>query len=707
VIKQIQFRGQDDEGNVFCQPLWGHDFLDGLEKTAASKPSKLHPAVRRYIKDLKPTDKGVYILVSALGAGEYWGSNVNGDLFPEAALIHSPPNWNEMSPEEMKKVGKTWKYGFPSFMNAYPYKHHVNKDPSRAFGEVKIAVWNPMMHRVELVVYLDRALCKKWLAEDVINRIDNGEFPDVSMGCKVPHDICTICGHKSKTRKDYCDDAKLLMNKILPDGRKVAVRNDTPRFFDISFVFIGADKSAKMLAKLASVENQQCLGEFCSISRSSAEVGEAFSAPTELRAQDLADQWAMQKVATESFPIYEKTAGKAVKRQTTFDGHTLKIEVDAGDTRSGTDDKGKKWSREMKAAYGYIPKTLGKDGETVDIYLAVEPQAGSDVYVVRQLKKDGTHDEDKVMLGFSSKKAATLMYLKHIPAKLFGGATEMTPQAFSSYLQGHSKKASDNSCGSFDELAEAFLVTPGEKSASHSKAGEIIKSIPAGPFRKAMLPKLERAEGTLPKNVLKQMSKHAFDVSTSTAAMLGIVLKPQEFQHMVLTKIGEEALAEDLEGRNQVFAPSTEIDDSIEINEASVDPELKSSLMQFAPGRSIAAPALEKRASLVSQLNVRMSSPTPIRGDKFLEKVAELYNGYRRSLVKKASVVERSMASDPQLMLATAGESMVQAFAGGITKSASVNVLGPESLAYLVGAHYEDRDFHSEALAQSGVLAAA
>src|SRR6185295_11826397 len=63
----------------------------------------------------------------------------------------------------------------------------------------------------------------------------------------------------------------------LPDGRKVAVRNDTPRFFDISFVFIGADKTAKVLAKLASVGNQVCLGDFCTIPRSSAEVGEVFS----------------------------------------------------------------------------------------------------------------------------------------------------------------------------------------------------------------------------------------------------------------------------------------------------------------------------------------------------------------------------------------------------------------------------------------------
>ena len=135
------------------------------------------------------------------------------------------------------------------------------------------------MHRVELVVYLDRAKCKKWAAYDIIERIERGEFPDVSMGCKVPFDVCTICGHKSKTRKDYCSHASSMMNKILPDGRKVAVRNDFPRFFDISFVFIGADKSAKVLAKLAQRGRQVCLGDFCAVPQLSADLGEVFTSP--------------------------------------------------------------------------------------------------------------------------------------------------------------------------------------------------------------------------------------------------------------------------------------------------------------------------------------------------------------------------------------------------------------------------------------------
>ena len=266
------------------------------------------------------------------------------------------------------------------------------------------------MHRVELVVYLDRSLAKKFDAYSVIERIENGGFPDVSMGCKVPFDVCSICGNKSKTRDDYCDHCKYMMNKILPDGRKVYVLNLTPRFFDISFVFIGADKTAKVMAKLAQVGEMQCLGDFCSIPRHSVEVGEIFS--PEVAYQDQA----FQKVASSNFYMLgqEKTA-KAVKKQTTFDGLTLKLEYVPGDIREGEDKEGKAWKKTMHASYGYVPRTAGEDGEAVDIYLADEPKSGSPIFVIEQSKEDGSYDEDKVMLGYPSKEAAVNSFLRHMP----------------------------------------------------------------------------------------------------------------------------------------------------------------------------------------------------------------------------------------------------------------------------------------------------
>jgi hypothetical protein len=63
----------------------------------------------------------------------------------------------------------------------------------------------------------------------------------------------------SITRDDYDEYCLKYMNRILPDGRKVFVYNDYPRFFDISFVFIGADRTAKVMVYIArsgSIESE-------------------------------------------------------------------------------------------------------------------------------------------------------------------------------------------------------------------------------------------------------------------------------------------------------------------------------------------------------------------------------------------------------------------------------------------------------------------
>ena len=46
-----------------------------------------------YIQHVKPKDGKRYILVIAMGAGEYWGANKNGDFFIEADLIRCYKNF--------------------------------------------------------------------------------------------------------------------------------------------------------------------------------------------------------------------------------------------------------------------------------------------------------------------------------------------------------------------------------------------------------------------------------------------------------------------------------------------------------------------------------------------------------------------------------------------------------------------------------------
>ena len=281
MYKVSTFLAESDYG-YSAIPLFGPS--DSVfEKTASAT---LLPEVLRYIDVLKPRAGSQYVLVNAMGAGENYGSNINGDFFEESGLIHRPTDWTG-DPLVDKAKGKKWTYGYPTFYNAFPYKHHQNKDPGRAYGEVELAAWNPLMKRVELVCRVDHDKCMKFGGMSVWDKLSTGQFPDVSMGSKVCYDLSSITTdweeyrkalktfdpkkfaypglavldyHKklkrengvgirglSITRNDYDEWTRNHMNKILPDGRKVWVYNPFPRFFDISFVFIGADRTAKTM----------------------------------------------------------------------------------------------------------------------------------------------------------------------------------------------------------------------------------------------------------------------------------------------------------------------------------------------------------------------------------------------------------------------------------------------------------------------------
>lgn len=750
IIKQVQFKGTDAQGNVLCQPiLFGRD--GRLEKTASALEmrSKLHPRVQDFVRKIIPTPAGIYILVNALGAGEYWGSNVNGDFFPEKALVHAPSNWEQLSFEEMRSVGKSWDYGFPTFMNAFPYKHHMNKDPSRAFGRVEMAVWNPQMHRVELVLYLDRALCMQFDAMDVIERIERGEFPDVSMGCKVPYDVCMICGKQSKTPQDYCVCASTMMNKILPDGRKVAVRNDFPRFFDISIVFIGADKTAKVMAKLAQVGNKVCLGDFCSINRPSHEVGTTFSPFMGL--DNLSGDLTLEKVA--ALKIHPrmrnaaaggalaagagiagglaagtdkaekkkdlvkdfvagglagalvKSANDPIKKKVEVQGVPIWIEWKKGETRLYK-KKGKvAYERFMKADYGYIPDTLDADGEEIDVYLGPD-RSSPRAFVIKQMKKDGSFDENKVMVGYRAKEDAKASYDYHMGGakERYGGIRQVPVSALKALFGengGQEKTASACSCscdgeGLCDESVDkiASLVFPVQKAASHAKLSELIKSIPAGPFTQETLPRLEKSERDIPNDVLDLMGGLPQGKGLSTPAMCGMVLKPREFQRIVLVQLGRKQLADQMDQQGMTFQRSSDVDNGFPLGE-DVEPRLMELLaaLGLVQGRSAAGPSLSRRAvatqagaGTVDERPYGESSDGPL-----MKKLARAYNGYRQWILKKTAQIEHHMTTDPQLRTELFGGSMAQVFAGGIDKVAT-SVLSPDSLAYLVGV-YQNRDF--------------
>jgi hypothetical protein len=210
------------QGEMPIVPL----YIDNLSTSQLTKQASY---IREIAKAIPKEAGNSYVRLIAMGGGEFYSSNANGDFFEEDELI---------------KCHKTFE------KIAYVYRHHNNKDPENSYGKPVHAWYNPDMHRVELIIKI--ANDKN---ADIIYRLEAGENIPVSMAAKVKHDICSICGNKAYSFDQHCGHLKNSMNKIASDGRKVFCYNPNPVFFDISFVNVPADRIAYTLEKVAKRQN--------------------------------------------------------------------------------------------------------------------------------------------------------------------------------------------------------------------------------------------------------------------------------------------------------------------------------------------------------------------------------------------------------------------------------------------------------------------
>jgi len=177
MIKYIEFDSIDEYGSHII-PAFP---TSGLIKTASGLYS---PTIMQFLSSMKKDPRLYYVVINALGSYEGWGPNRNGDAFPEEGLTHVSLRTD---------MGTSNDYGYKTFeYYAKLYKHHVNKDPNKSFGDVVFSSWNPVIKRVELVVgiYRDRGA-------NTIEAIENGTSVAVSMGCLTNPDypILTVDGY--------------------------------------------------------------------------------------------------------------------------------------------------------------------------------------------------------------------------------------------------------------------------------------------------------------------------------------------------------------------------------------------------------------------------------------------------------------------------------------------------------------------------------
>lgn len=181
----------------------------------------------------------------AIGATEFYGPNRNADGF---------------TCDTCRRKHKTFeKY-------AKFYRDHINKDPARSYGHVKLSAWHEPMKRIELLCALNAAQSAAdrnggFVADREMDKLANQQDIAVSMACRVPNDVCSGCGNRARTRDEYCDSIenggtckegglKHNLGRLLKSGHILHADNPDPTFFDISHVFRPADRIAFVMGRL-------------------------------------------------------------------------------------------------------------------------------------------------------------------------------------------------------------------------------------------------------------------------------------------------------------------------------------------------------------------------------------------------------------------------------------------------------------------------
>lgn len=169
----------------------------GLDKTAMVKRAS---AFEDILEDLKPKPNRTYLHVITTGGGEWYGPNLNSDLYNEASYVARFPHPEDPKHTEEVLDGGLMKYHDDEYMkNGAVYQEHKTKkhgvEPS---GEIVSARYNKPMHRGELIIAVDT---EKWAPR--LERKAKGQDIYLSIGCSVDHDTCFPAGTLIHTATGY------------------------------------------------------------------------------------------------------------------------------------------------------------------------------------------------------------------------------------------------------------------------------------------------------------------------------------------------------------------------------------------------------------------------------------------------------------------------------------------------------------------------
>ena len=205
---------------------WGTRSVNLLPATAAGvDPGWLQKFAhegdhREWLRKIASVKDHELVHVIAVADTEYWGYNRNGDGF---------------SGQDNCRTHDGFVKRAHVFRN---HKHDISKHPT--FGRPVASFYHPAMHRIELV----NAVSTK-TAADIIDDVARGRDVAWSMGSDVPFDVCTVCGNKARSPKEYCIHAKRPnLGRLLKTGQICALDNPNADWFDISHVGRPAERIA-------------------------------------------------------------------------------------------------------------------------------------------------------------------------------------------------------------------------------------------------------------------------------------------------------------------------------------------------------------------------------------------------------------------------------------------------------------------------------
>jgi hypothetical protein len=207
----------------------------------------------------------------------------------------------------------------------------------------------------------------------------------------------------------------------------------------------------------------------------------------------------------------------------------------------------------------------------------------------------------------------------------------------------------DSLCQEFGVSSVSTLTPPGPaellklgsdtKVASHSKWAELVKEIGPSKAVGRVSPLLSDAEPSLPKDVLDGLGAGPdLEKGLSTLSLMGMVLKPEEFQRIALAHLGKGDLADELDEAGITFKPSDdEVAPCKPLSAVHSDPNVMKELMPFLGDKSYFGPIVRKRIIQIMVMKPHPKEATTQAESPLLSKVAGAYTWYRREMMKVAA----------------------------------------------------------------------